>query len=133
MEGYVISQLTRFLTTGSDHRRKGDFFERKAHRFLAMKGLKKISSNYQCRYGEIDLICRDGKFLVFIEVRYREKNNFGSALDSVTPEKQRKIRLTAKHFLQKNGLGNRMPCRFDVVGIDKNDGKLNYQWIKNAF
>lgn len=133
MEGHVISHLISIFNTPSGKTSKGAYFEKKAMRYLARQGMKNFSCNYHCRFGEIDLIAHDGDGLVFIEVRYREKSNFGSALDSVTVVKQKKIRRTAKHFLQKHGLGNKMPCRFDVIGITGYDGNLNYQWIKNAF
>lgn len=129
----MISHLISIFKSPSGKTGKGAYFEKKAMRYLAGQGLKTFCCNYHCRFGEIDLVAHDGASLVFIEVRYREKSNYGSALASVTVVKQRKIRRTAKHFLQKHGLGNKMPCRFDVIGITKYDGKLNYQWIKNAF
>lgn len=132
-----LSQLFLLMSQRSfetlNRQQKGRYFEDKARRFLQKQGLKDFQANYSSRYGEIDMIARDGNTLVFIEVRYRESSSHGSALATVNFHKQHKIRLTAQHFLQKNGLTNRMPCRFDVVGITGNESKLDFQWIKNAF
>jgi putative endonuclease len=68
--------------------------------------------------------------LVFVEVRYRQSSHFGSAAESVTVSKQRKLLLTAKHYLQKSGMDR--PCRFDVVGIGGKK-QTEIEWIQNAF
>lgn len=112
---------------------KGGYFEARARRFLEQQGLRDFRPNYHSRHGEIDLIARDGDVLVFVEVRYRQAMEHGSPLATVTFRKQQKIRRTAQHFLQKNGLTNRMPCRFDVVGISGSMDEPEFQWIKNAF
>ena len=114
-------------------RDKGQFFEVRARDFLYRQGLRDFQLNFRSRYGEIDLIARDKETLVFVEVRYRQDASFGSPVATVTHGKQQKIIRTARYFLQKNGLTNRMPCRFDVVGITGEPGQLEYQWIKNAF
>lgn len=112
---------------------RGGKYEARARDFLARQGLTDFRFNVRSRYGEIDLIARDGPCLVFVEVRYRHDTSHGSPAATVTPAKQQKIRRTAQHFLQKHGLTNRMPCRFDVVGISDSAGKPEYRWIKNAF
>lgn len=113
--------------------RKGQLYERKAAAWLRQQGLKVTHCNVYSRYGEIDLIARHGEVMVFVEVRYRQQEKHGSPLATVTVSKQQKIRLTARHFLQKNGLTNKMPCRFDVIGITGHGRELEYRWIKNAF
>lgn len=112
---------------------RGKYYERLAKRYLRKQGLRHFQENVSSRFGEIDLIARDGETLVFIEVRYRQRVSHGSAVATVTTKKQQKIRLTAQHFLQKNGLTNRMPCRFDVIGITGSHDEPVFQWIKNAF
>ena len=114
-------------------RAKGGFYEALAGDFLSRQGLKKIRYNYRARFGEIDLIAEDGEVLVFVEVRYRQDAGHGSPAATVDFRKQRKIIRTAQYFLQKYGLTNRMPCRFDVIGITGKPGATEIQWIKNAF
>ena len=70
-----------------------------ACQYLEQQGLALITKNYHCRRGEIDLIMRDEKALVFIEVRYRKSARFGSALESVNYKKQQKLIITAEHYI----------------------------------
>jgi len=100
--------------------------EEQAARFLAGRGLKILVRNYRCRGGEIDLVCRDGATLVFVEVRLRTHPGFGGAAASITPAKQRRIALAANHYLA----GKPLPaCRFDAVLLDG----ASIDWIRNAF
>ena len=100
--------------------------EEQAARFLAGRGLIILARNYRCRGGEIDLVCRDGATLVFVEVRLRTNRDFGGAAASITPAKQRRITLAANHYLA----GKPLPaCRFDAVLLDGAD----IDWIRNAF
>ncbi|MBM3391682.1 MAG: YraN family protein [Betaproteobacteria bacterium] len=106
--------------------RRGDAAEAQAADFLVRHGLRILARNYRCRGGEIDLVCRDGATLVFVEVRLRTNRGFGGAADSITPAKQRRIALAARHYLA----GKAMPaCRFDAVLLDGE----NIDWIRNAF
>lgn len=119
----------------------GQIFERKAEQMLTQNGLTLVIRNYHCRYGEIDLIMNDASTLVFIEVRYRKNAQFGSASASVTPAKQKKIILTAQHFLQHHRWTDTPNCRFDVVGMHSTPHEKSLspnetyelEWIKNAF
>lgn len=99
-----------------------------ALRYLEDRGLKLESRNYRCRQGEIDLIMRDGGCLAFVEVRYRKNARFGSAAESVTATKQRRIIVAAQHYLQRHP--TRLDCRFDVLAMT---GADDIQWLKNAF
>ena len=100
--------------------------EEQAARFLAGRGLKILARNHRCRGGEIDLVCRDGATLVFVEVRLRTNRDFGGAAASITPAKQRRIALAANHYLA----GKPLPaCRFDAVLLDG----TRIDWIRNAF
>lgn len=103
--------------------------EQQAQRFLQKQGLKRVTQNYRCRSGEIDLIMRDGKTLVFVEVRARNNNYCGTALESITPAKVKRISKAAQHYLTCNAKQNHA-ARFDVVAIEKN---ATINWIKNAF
>ncbi|MCE5323380.1 YraN family protein [bacterium] len=100
---------------------------------LGNRGYRIVTSNYRCRYGEIDLIARDGDCLVFVEVRCRRTDEYGTPAESVTPAKQRKLIITAQHYLEELGLGD-CECRFDVVEVSSHDGKLIVSdIIPNAF
>ena len=103
--------------------------EKLAATFLAKHGLKLVTQNYHCRFGEIDLIMQDAKTLVFIEVRLRSNAKFGSAGASITPQKQQKLIATAQHYLQQHGDA---ACRFDAILMDKADLQ-QIEWIRNAF
>ena len=109
----------------------GQSAEKYTLNYLKNKGLKLIAKNYRSRNAEIDLIMQDREYIVFIEVRFREKNIYGKAFASVNYRKQKKIIEGAKFFLLQNPEKQHMPCRFDVVGIEKNN--KNIDWIKNAF
>lgn len=88
-----------------------------------------MEKNFRCRSGEIDLIAQEGKYLVFIEVKYRRNAGSGSSVSAVGREKQRIISRVAVFYMLTHGYREETPCRFDVVGID---GK-EVHWIKNAF
>jgi putative endonuclease len=104
--------------------------EQWAVRYLQQHGLKLIAQNYRSRFGEIDLIMRDGTSLVFIEVRLRRNANFGGAAASIDAHKQQRIIRTAHQYLA--GLARTPPCRFDALLLDDMNGE-NVQWLKNAF
>lgn len=110
---------------------KGQNAEALACTYLQNQGLKLLARNYQCRFGEIDIIARDAMFLVFVEVRARISDAFGGALSSVTRSKQQKIVKTAYHYLMAHKLNDKYPLRFDVVALQ---GKCQeVHWIKQAF
>ncbi len=102
--------------------------EQVAAQFLQRHGLTLTHANYRCRFGEIDLILRDGATLVFAEVRQRSRGDFGGAAASIDARKQQRLILTAQHYLAN--LPSAPSCRFDAVLLD---GAGNIDWIKNAF
>ncbi len=106
----------------------GRLYERRALDYLQSKGLKMIETNYHSSFGEIDLIMTHGKMLVFVEVRYRTRRDYGGAEYSVTPRKQRRIAQTAQVFLKSRNAGA-MTCRFDVIAFAGPD----INWIRSAF
>lgn len=108
---------------------KGEKAEQIASLYLQAQGLTLITSNYRSRFGEIDLIMREGQTLVFIEVRLRKNKTFGGAEASITPSKQHKTVITAEYYLQQQGA---QACRFDAILMDKEDAN-SITWIKNAF
>ena len=89
-------------------------------RYLAEKGYEILERNYRTRNGEIDLILRGERALVFVEVKLRKGTGFGDPLEAVTPEKQARIRLTAEQYLALMGedfVAGFDEVRFDAVGI----------------
>ena len=113
---------------------KGAHYEGQAALMLRGGGLEILEKNYRCKGGEIDLVCREGGTLVFVEVRYRGASGFGSAACSVTPAKQRRVIHAAQHYLQRRGISQRTPCRIDVVAFDaaRDGGEDEIQWLRNA-
>ncbi len=108
--------------------------EQLAATFLTNNGLKLVTQNYHCRYGEIDLVMKEAKTLVFVEVRLRSNSQFGSAGASITTHKQQKLIATAQHYLQTHHTTSRgdTACRFDAILMNKAD--LNsIEWVRNAF
>ena len=107
---------------------RGKQAEALAADFLRGAGLDIITANYHCRFGEIDLIARDGATVVFVEVRSRANQSYGGAAASITAAKREKLLKTARHYL-----ANRHPvppCRFDAVLITGTPGRV--EWIRNA-
>ena len=115
------------------NKKTGDIAEQLAKGYLQKNKLTYVQSNYHCRQGEIDLVMMDREQLVFVEVKYRHKISHGSALESVTPQKQQKIIHTAKHYLHRYNLTETTSCRFDVVSINYSMDNARIVWIKNAF
>ncbi len=96
----------------------GALVEARALDLLQQAGLELLARNFRSRFGEIDLVMRDGATIVFVEVRHRASARFGSAAETIGPAKQRRLRLTAQWYLARSGLGERYICRFDVVTSD---------------
>ncbi len=111
----------------------GKSSEKLAEKHLRSKGYTIIETNYRCREGEVDIVARQGDYLVFCEVKARRNKSYGSALEGVTPQKIKKIRLAAAHYIHKKKLQG-VDCRFDILTIDKSeDGGIKVELIQNAF
>ncbi|MEC4748984.1 YraN family protein [Methylomicrobium sp. Wu6] len=110
------------------HLLRGDDAEEKARKFLRNKGLVLVRRNFRCKQGELDLVMKDGRTLVIVEVRFRQSNRHGSALESITRAKQSRIIAATQVYLSKQKLD--CPLRFDVVAISGDGG---IEWITNAF
>lgn len=111
-----------------NNRATGSKFERAAGRYLEEKGFRMVEYNYRCRYGEIDIIAKDGDCLVFCEVKYRSGKSKGHPLEAVNSRKQQVIFRCALHYLSEKQMQD-IPCRFDVIGIKNNE----IVHIMNAF
>jgi putative endonuclease len=112
---------------------RGRTAELQACRYLLDQGLKLVARNYRCRHGEIDLIMRDGRSLVFVEVRYRSNRRFAGGAETIDYRKQSKLAATALHYLQSHPAAAAYPARFDVVALDAEPGENRLNWIPNAF
>ena len=84
---------------------------------LTRRGYAILARRYRTRYGEIDIVAEEQGTIVFVEVKAREDMTCGSAAESVTPDKQRRIVSRAVEYLARKHVTDR-PCRFDVVAID---------------
>lgn len=85
---------------------------------LESRGYAIVARRYRTGHGEIDIIARDGETMVFVEVRRKSSDECGTAAESVTPAKQRRVIRMAAEYLWLHGLYDRCPVRFDVVAID---------------
>ena len=111
----------------------GNIGEEMAVKKLKKLGYKIIGRNFSAKCGEIDIIAKDGEYLVFVEVRLRSRSDYGKAAETVDKYKQRKIIKTAELYMLKTGCSF-APSRFDVGAISADDtGKYEIEVIKDAF
>jgi putative endonuclease len=103
-----------------------------AVRHLKKNGYKILQQNYRTKLGEIDIIAKDKHALVFVEVKARKSDRFGTPKWAVTPKKQRKISMVALYYLKATKQQN-VKARFDVVTISSVPNNPRIEIIKNAF
>ncbi|MCB2183855.1 MAG: YraN family protein [Desulfobulbaceae bacterium] len=103
-----------------------------ARSYLEKQGYTIIISNFRTKSGEIDLIAKDGEVLVFVEVKTRTSEQFGSPFDAVTSRKRGQISRVAMEYMVNNG-GMDQPARFDVVAVRMTENKPFVEIVKNAF
>ncbi len=118
----------------ADRELLGRWGEKRCQRFLKRKGLKTLTRNFSCKTGEIDLIMVDtDRTIVFVEVRTRADETFGSVESSITFAKKTRLIRTARYFLATHDIDDR-PFRFDVVAIVLGPkGRPQTRYYKNAF
>ena len=113
----------------------GAWGESVAAEYLLKKKYKLLAAGYRCRFGEIDLIVSDKKYLVFVEVKLRKSDGFASAMEFVDSRKQARIRTTAELYLSQNP--TELQPRFDVIevyapeGVETRKPKINH--LEDAF
>lgn len=121
--------------SGQESRLLGRWGEELAARELRALGREILASRWHCRFGEIDLIARDGDYLCFVEVKLRKSDAFGSAGAFVDRRKQEKLRAAASLYLAQHP--TRLQPRFDVAeiyaprGMDTRAPKVRL--LENAF
>ena len=99
---------------------------------LCRRGYAILERRYRTRYGEIDVIARDGIVTVFVEVKTRDGSGFGGGAEAVTLWKQRRLSRMAADYLARHRLLDQ-PCRFDVVAVDVSQGTPRVDVFTNAF
>ena len=99
-----------------------------AAEFLMRQGLAIVARNFRTRFGEIDLIARDGRVLVFVEVRMRRSDAFGGAVESITARKRARLVAAANGYLAM--LGREPPCRFDAILMHALDSRT-IEWRRD--
>lgn len=99
---------------------------------LQRRGYAIVERRYRTRFGEIDIIAKDGVTIVFVEVKARMTQEFGGAAAAMTSWKQRRIARMAIDYLARQSLHD-CPCRFDVVAIDFNKSEPHVIVYPNAF
>ena len=107
--------------------------EELAAAYLEAQGLSILHRNFRRRFGEIDLVARDRKDLVIVEVRARSSTAYGGAIASIDSRKRQRIVRAASLLLQRYRELSRMRVRFDVVLISYANGTPAVQWIRQAF
>jgi len=107
--------------------------EERACRELERRGYAILARRYRSRFGEIDIIARDGPTIVFVEVKARTSDRFGGGAAAVTLHKQAKVMAMAEDYLARHHLRD-LPCRFDVVAIGfGRNGEVLTELYQNAF
>lgn len=114
------------------HLAQGYAGEQLAVRHLKRLGYRIICRNYRCPLGEIDIVARHRGVLVFVEVKSRRSEAFGSPKMSITEAKQHKLSQVAWHYLQEHDL-TETSARFDVVTISGMQSSPRFEVIENAF
>jgi putative endonuclease len=110
----------------------GKFGEDIACAELERLGYAILARRYRTRYGEIDIIARDGGTTVFVEVKTRDGDAYGSGAESVAPWKQQRLARMAIDYASRHGLLD-TPCRLDVVQVDVGPGVPRIEVYQNAF
>lgn len=109
---------------------KGNHGENAAVSHLLSQGCQIVERNYRCKYGEIDIIAKDGPYLVIAEVKNRSDFQTGYPEEAVNLLKQRKIISTFLYYRMTHQIDEYTPVRFDVISCH-NEKVIS--WIKNAF
>jgi len=103
--------------------------------YIESHGGRIIDRNYRFKGGEIDVIFRDGDYIVFGEIKYRSNSAFGTAEEAVGYRKQRTISRGCDFYFLEKKLDQFTPVRFDVIAlnIDEKEKKIKVHYIKHAF
>ena len=118
----------------TDNKTLGNAGERLAADEYIRRGYSVLARQYAVRgVGEADLVCTDGRTIVFAEVKTRRSVRYGSPEEAVTHTKRMRLRLVAEDYLSRAGGADRFSVRFDVVAVTGTDGAYDVRVIENAF
>ncbi len=109
----------------------GQIGEDVATRFLRTKEYKILTRNFHARFGEIDIIARKKKSIIFVEVKTRGSERFGTPREAVNSFKLQKMIMTAHIFLKKFGLSS-SPFQFDVIEVIGKEEPFDIVHIENV-
>ena len=112
-------------------RARGRLGEKAAAAWLESHGYRVAARNVVTLAGEIDIIAWDGETLCFVEVKARKERHYGGAVASVGQRKKKRLVRAAALYLAQNRADG--PVRFDVVGLDHDDGRWRFTLVRNAF
>jgi putative endonuclease len=116
----------------ADRQELGRYGEIAAAGYLEQRGMQVLARNWRCRYGEIDIVAREGAVLVFCEVKTRRGTGFGVPLAAITATKLARMRRLAALWLEENG-GHRGPVRIDAVGLIRHpDGRFEIEHVRGV-
>lgn len=123
------------MSGGGEARLLGQWGEEQVSETLRREGWTIVARNFRCRMGELDIVAENERYLVFVEVKLRKNDRFGSACEAVTPAKQRKLRAAAQFYLLSHP--TKLQPRFDVAEVYAPHG-IHTEWpdiyyIENAF
>lgn len=113
--------------------RRGRWAEHAALTYLQKHGLALVDQNYRTAFGEIDLIMRDADILVLVEVRYRNRNDFGTALESIDRAKCRRILNSSEHYIQQHRHLADTQRRLDIVVITGPENNHEIEWLQHVY
>ena len=106
--------------------------EAEAADFLKRQGYRILRRGFRTRFGEVDLIAREGPVLCFIEVKTRSQLEFGPPIEAVTSGKMKRMAKSAQVYLARHKL-DEVPLRFDVVSVLETGGKVEFELFRGAF
>lgn len=121
------------LRAASPSQHAGRLAEDAALDFLLTQGHRVLARNFYCRRGEIDLITLHGEWLIFTEVRWRSRIDYGDAASSITRHKQQRIIATARYFLSGQTHWQQRLIRFDVMLFEGPPCDWKRRWLQAAF
>lgn len=120
---------------GENARRLGQWGEQLVAEHLRRQGWTVLARNFRCRMGELDIVAKNAQYIIFVEVKLRKNDQFGSACEAVTRSKQRKLRIAAELYLAMHPTA--LQPRFDVAEVYAPQGKRtedpDIYYIENAF
>lgn len=107
--------------------------EQVARQHLEARGFRYVTGNHSERGGELDLVMHDGEVLVFVEVRQRSSDSFGSAAESLGARKLQRLRQTAALYMLRHYGTTDLACRFDAVLLSGNQQQFELQHLEGIF